>query len=551
MRVGKSSLAANDAQEKIMNTISRLILIAGILLVGFPLEGQQRTFQYLENRLVETFDPLTYDPNPVNDRLSSLLYASLFTVDEYSQPVLDMAEKIEPDPKRAKTFVITLRKGLKWSDGSPVSSEDVVFTISLIRNKETNCSGNPPLRYFLSQVAEKPQYIDPLRLGITFDRKLTTKEAMIRLTFPVLPKKVLKEPVLKRNSPFAAEPVGSGAFHIAPGFAVGAHLLRSPSYHRFDISNTRFVEDIQMVGFPDDVSRVQSFKSGRYHLLVDVPWESLPQIGATFKILPYESLSFHYIAFNFRSALLKRPEVRKALSMAIDRKRLIGSVYTATAAELVSGPFPSGSPYIDASVMPDPYDPNGAKALLAKAGLMDSNGDGLLEISGQPINLRLLYLELQGSEGNAIRSACEFIEGQFRAVGIKVTLSRYPSSVFSRKLKDDHDFDLAFNQWRFTDGEGDPTTLFSTIETGLESYNYIGYSNPKTDELFRKFKTAGDPDIRKQVGKKIHALLAEERPYIFLWSLKFNSAFNPKLVTNISINPFAYFDSIMKWVIKK
>ena len=534
-----------------MNVISRILLTGAMVLVSSSLEGQQRIFSYLENRLVETFDPLTYNPNPVNDRLSSLLYASLFRVDEYSQPVPDMAETIKPDPSLARTFIVTLRKGLKWSNGTPVSSEDALFTIDLITNKETDCSGNPPLRYLLSQIKDK-RYLDPLKLSVTFDRKLDIKEAMVRLTFPVLPKKILKKPVLKPRDQFSANPVGSGPFHIAPGFAVGAHLLRNPDYHQFESSNKQFVEEVQMVGFPDDISRVQSFKSGKYHLMVDVPWESLPQIRASFKIYPYESLSFHYLGCNFKNPLLAIPKVRKALSMAIDRSRLIASVYSSSnAAEIVSGPFPSGSPYIDPAVIPDPYDPEAAKRLLREAGLTDNNNDGLLEYMGKPIDLRLLYVELQGSEGNANRSVCEFIEGQFRTVGIKVTPMRYPSGSFAKKLKVDHDFDLVFNQWRFTEGEGDPTTLFSTIEKGLETYNYIGYSDQKVDLLFRQFKMADDPDTRKYVGRRIHMHLAEERPYLFLWSLKYNSAFNPKLITNISINPFAYFDSIMKWRIKK
>jgi peptide/nickel transport system substrate-binding protein len=287
-------------------------------------------------------------------------------------------------------------------------------------------------------------------------------------------------------------------------------------------------------------------------MLVEVPWNSITTIQtqhALFQFIPYESLSYDYLGINFRNSLLNIFEVREALSKAINRAQIISTIYSSEG-QPISGPWGPQSPYICSQCPPDPYNPGYSRDLLKKAGLVDSDNDGIVEYEGKKVTLRLLFPKSPNGEGDAYLSTCNNFKGAFRAIGIDVDIVGLPPDKFYDKVFIGHDFDLAFHRWRFKDLAGDPSSLFSSSDTAKKMNNYIYYINKDIDELFNRFQMSRDLSTKKELGIQIHKVLAEDRPYIFLWSLKNNTAYNRTQFANININPFDFFYSIYDWQVR-
>jgi peptide/nickel transport system substrate-binding protein len=517
----------------------RIFLVVGVLLpiLVFP---QGRKFSYVERRIYDPLDPYTYTPNPANDRLSSLLFSKLFSRDDEAKPVKDMVKDLAVDPKDARTAIITLNSGMKWSDGTPVTADDVVFTIEYLKDNANQLNADELLRPRLLQI-EKAMTTKPnqLKVRFKFDKTMDVWEQC--LIFSVLPKKLLNGKVLKPSSTFSANPVGNGPFRLEEVVGGSAFRLdRNPSYHGSDSTNQEPIDNIVAYYEPDDNFRIEKLKSGRADLVVEVPWDAVPILkggAAGYEVRPYESLTYYYLGCNLRNEALGNQLVREAISLALDRVKIISLAFNG-AGKCVSGPYPPTSEYTDPDVNPDPYDPSRAIQLLQKAGYGDR----------KPLpKLRLVYPQEEGSYGNALRTVCVAIEGFLRNVGVQVVLEPIPSySLYLDQIFKERSFDLALDRWRFYDHLGDPSELFLTGGR----YNYIEYKNAEADNLIREFRTAGSVDKKILWGRKLHQLIAKDRPYVFLFEINNHVAWNRRRLRGAKINPFNFFGTIPHWKIR-
>ena len=514
--------------------------------------AQQRQFIYLENRTIDVYDPLTYDPNPVNDRLSSLLFSSLFAIDEEAKPVADMVDKWERDKVKKNTFIVTMKKGMKWKDASDVTAQDVVFTIGLIKDRQTQVKSDLYLDDRVRRITSA-EYLEKYKFTATMDGDVSDALVQVLLMFPILPKKVLSNAgSLQRTNPFVNSPSGCGPFYFENVLGDYVQLKRNADYHRKPKGGTTPMQSVIMIPMPDDIARISSFLSKKADMLIEVPWSNLAKIqgqSSQFRLLAYESLSYNYIGFNFRRDILKNPAIREAFSKAIDRDDILAKIYQKHG-DAIAGPFPPASQYVDPNVAPDAYDSAAVRALLKNIGCSDSNGDGILEYNGTPLSFRLVYPREKGSQGDTYQQVCEMFKGYLRQAGIDIVLDPLSDSKWFDKVFADHDFDLSLGRWRFNDIVGNPTSLFASSDTGRGKNNYIGYFNSDVDALFQNFSETADVDTKKDLGRTIHKKLAEERPYIFLWSLKNHTAYNRKKLSRVKINPFNFFDTVYDWSIR-
>ncbi|TAK54213.1 MAG: hypothetical protein EPO24_13390, partial [Bacteroidetes bacterium] len=269
-----------------------------------------------------------------------------------------------------------------------------------------------------------------------------------------------------------------------------------------------------------------------------------------YQTIAFAPLNYYYLGLNFDRDIFKIPEFRKALSLAIDRKRVRSDTYL-NQCDSATGPFPNASNYWNWKVPQDPYDATQAKTLLRSLkdkGITDNDGNGMFEFKGNPIKLRLLFPLESGSLYKSYENVCNIISGSFRNIGIEVMLEHYPNAQWRDSVYRKRSFDMAFGKWIFGDIYANPAEMFVTGG----KYNYIKYSNTEVDSLFSQFQKEVNSDKRKDTGKAIHKKIANERPYIFLWTLKQVSAYDVRRLSNVGINPYNYFDNIYEWgVVKK
>ncbi len=163
-----------------------------------------------------------------------------------------------------------------------------------------------------------------------------------------------------------------------------------------------------------------------------------PQI----RVLEYHGRGYVYIGWNATRPPFESMQVRRALSMGIDRKMIIDNLYYGLAGECV-GPFPPVIWAYSPEMKPIPFDPAEARRILATEGFSDSDGDGYLDRGG-----RRFEFELLANQGNQIRADIQvLVQEQLRAVGIKVTPVTMEWTVMLARQKAS-EFDAVIGAWR-------------------------------------------------------------------------------------------------------
>jgi peptide/nickel transport system substrate-binding protein len=204
--------------------------------------------------------------------------------------------------------------------------------------------------------------------------------------------------------------------------------------------------------------------------------------------------------------------------------------------KVISGPFAPTTAYYDHSILALSYDPGQAQGLLAQAGYhVDSS---TLKRDGKPVKLVLAV-----SPGVAtFQEVLLDVQSQLGQMGIQVEIrSSYDPASWKRDVEEKRNYDLVIGQWVF-DEQSSIYHLFHS--QGRD--NFVGYKNQVVDRYLEESINTIDPVVAQTVGHKLHAILAEDQPYAFLWSLEFSSAIWDR-VEKVRLHPYYYFSFICDW----
>lgn len=235
--------------------------------------------------------------------------------------------------------------------------------------------------------------------------------------------------------------------------------------------------------------------------------------------LDYVSRSYSYIGWNQLRPLFKEVKVRQALTMAIDRRRIIEQSLNGLGIE-ITGPFYRFSNAYDPSIVPWPFSISDARRLLEEEGWIDRNGDGIIdkEIEGKlvPFSFSLTYY----IKNQTTKSICEYIATTLKDVGIDCRLSGVDIADLSARF-DDKDFDALCLGWALGSPPEDLRQLwYSAGASEKGSSNAIGFSNGQVDEIIDQLDYEYDQDKRIALYHRFARIIHEEQPYTFLYSPK-------------------------------
>ena len=259
----------------------------------------------------------------------------------------------------------------------------------------------------------------------------------------------------------------------------------------------------------------------------------------------YSSLSYYFFALNNNNRFLRDKEVRQAITCATNREEWINNIELG-AATLVSGPFPPDSEFLNPNVEPYEYNPDKAKRLLRSAGFSDTDGDGYLDRDGEKFSLTLKVHT--DSEKHA--NACKSFEHALREVGIelkwKVIMDkdRWEQEIFFQ-----HDFDIVFGGWAYS-RSASLKPFFHSTQSVPGGNNFISYNNEIVDICLDLAENQPDPEVSKSAYQELHKILADECPYVFLWSPRRMAAGRQSLHTYGKIAPYAFFTYITEWYLE-
>ncbi|MBA3815328.1 MAG: permease, partial [Parachlamydiaceae bacterium] len=241
--------------------------------------------------------------------------------------------------------------------------------------------------------------------------------------------------------------------------------------------------------------------------------------GEGIQRLEYVDRSYLYIGWNQAKSFFKNRKVRQALTMAIDRHRIIQQNLNGMGIE-ITGPFYRFSPSYDATIVPWPFDPQAARRLLEEEGWFDSDGDGILDkkIDGKqvPFKFSLTYFVKNPTS----KSICEYIATALKEIGVICNLNGVDIADLSSSI-DDKSFDALFMVWGLGSPPEDPRQLwYSTGAKEKGSSNAIGFANSEIDEIINALEYEYDREKRLVLYHRFHAIMNEEQPYTFLYTPK-------------------------------
>lgn len=250
--------------------------------------------------------------------------------------------------------------------------------------------------------------------------------------------------------------------------------------------------------------------------LLSSSYQKQSQQGLGVKRLDYLSRSYSYVGWNEARPFFNSVKVRQALTLAIDRSRIIRQNLNGMGEE-TTGPFFIYSPSYDSNLKPYPFDPEQARLLLAEEGWIDSNGDGIIDklINGQRIDFRFtLTYYVKNPTTKAI---CEYIATALKEIGIACL----PNGVDIADLSavfDNKDFDAILLGWALESPPEDPKQIwYSSGAKEPGSSNAIGFANAEADRIINQLEYEFDYQKRIELYHRFDALIAEKAPYTFLY----------------------------------
>lgn len=512
-----------------------VVAIALFLSLGTAKGVAAGQMVYGETGRVDTFDPYTIH-EASGQRLADLLFNSLIEVGAGGEYSPSLAKSWEIN-KTGTSVTFVLRKGLKWhGSDKELSADDVVTTLRLLQSAKSEIPNKD--RFHVLHSATKS---GSNKVVITLRR--ASIDPLRAMMFKILPAHILgAAPSLKRASKFSKNPIGTGPYQFVKANAQGEILLNSnPGYFQGKPNIDRIV----MKSYADQSVMSQSLMFSSLDLVTYVSPRDLGEVIGDNKlsVVPYDALSFSFFAMNTSRGVLKDRRVRQAISAAINRKEMLDAFFHGKG-RLISGPFPPTSWAYNLDVEPVKFDPKRAKALLMSAGLTDKNNDGLLESKdGKPVTL-VFAVPLAG-ESEMIKRMVLAFQGFIGEAGIKVDLQFMDWLVWKKKVLKEHDYDVTIASWSFDDASN-INSLFHSSSAKAWGNNFVMYKNDSVDALLTEANATNDFDKRRAIYHKLHAVLADDAPYTFLWTLMHHAAHATK-VTGVRVEPFSFFKHIASW----
>jgi len=406
-----------------------------------------------------------------------------------------------------KTITFTLKPNLKWSDGKPLTSDDVLFTWQLVTDDNTRTPYGSD--YKLVTKAETP---DPQTFRVTYSQPYAPAlESWASLQ--ILPKHLLKGQDIN-NTPFARNPVGSSYYKLeswrsGERISLVSNPYSSQGEARIERLVSRFIPDtasqfLELLADNIDTMTLNPIQYARI-------FPSRPEL--TRKIGLYKELgnNYTYLGFNLKHKPFDDVRVRKAINYAINKQEIIDGVLLGLG-EPVSSPYKPGTRWSNPNLHPYAYDPQQAIALLKEAGYEDHNGDGILDRDGKPLSFEILTNQNKQREMSAV-----LVQRRLKEIGIDAKIRVLEWASFVGRFIKTGDFDVVVLGWSLS-LDPDQFSIWHSSQQGPGQFNFIGYNNPKADALLEKGRQELDPDKRMAIYHAFSEILYEDSPIVYLYA---------------------------------
>lgn len=417
---------------------------------------------------------------------------------------------------------VRLRDGLRFSDGEPLTAEDVRWTFDdYIFNPSMETER---VRATLDQI-EDVKVIDPRTVEFTFNRSLS-----FNLTYTlgnyVLPKHYYSKLQPSQINSATGLLVGSGPFKLE---RLDVENQWTPGQDLVLVRNENFwgprppLDRMRFKVVADSTSRLAAYQSDEGDMITPTS----PQFVKKTKEAGWDTLNFSPRWVNMRSGYsfivwnegknsgrqtpFADKRVRQAMTLCLDRERMIKDIWEGVG-EVSQGPVNPESPVFASDIKPWPFDPTKGKALLAEAGWQDRNGDGILENEKGD---RFEFEFTRSGSDEISERISTFIKDSYARVGIVMIVKPIDWAAMSDILKA-RSFDALTMAWSASAPESDPRQIFHSESIKEGGDNFAQWNSPAADKAIDGIRTTIDFEARRKVWHEFQAVIHEEQPYTFI-----------------------------------
>ncbi len=461
--------------------------------------------------LAEASSMNEFASNDINsDELQSyVLFTTLVRYDEDLQLVPYLAESWETTSDgEQRTLTFHLRDAVKWHDGAPTTAYDVAFTFDRIKALGRLFPRAASFSNYDSAVVQDsftvtfflkphPGFLDPWSFTSPMPQHILGDVPLAEL----------------QQDPFGSmSPVGNGPFRFVEHRPGDRWVFEATTDFPEALGGRPYVDRLVYRIIPEPTTMLAELMSGELDVYLGVAPSQVEQVESspTARVLRYETRIYAFINWNARRPLFADPAVRRALTLGIDRERLVEAVRYGMG-EVAYSPLPPYHWAHNSQLQPLPYDPDSARALLDAAGWVDSDGDGVRERDGDRASFELI------TNSNPVREdVLEIVASDLATVGVEVIPRVLEAQTLGATITgSDRDFDAFVLGWGPQFEQNDRRIFGCATPEG--PFHWAGYCNPRVDELLDRVASLEDRAQALPLWFEYQEIIQRDQPYTFLY----------------------------------
>lgn len=542
-----------DSARESQQNIAKWIFMVGVLIAatGLQLMWYQNNYRtntpanngiYAEAVLgpADNFNPIFADTS-TEQSVGRLLFSRILSYDKSGHLNYDLAKSVIKNEDKS-VITVKLKPGVLWHDSKPLTANDVVFTVQLIKNPTVNSAITG-----FDNVSVK--LIDDLTVEFSTKSNLVAFEHL--LTFPILPKHLLADVAIKniRESKFSTSPIGSGPFKLKYIQDVDQASNRKVVYltrHQDYYAGTPKIERFQVHIYNDSESIRKALAVNEVNAAADLPPINIDQFDKNrYNTVPGPLQSGVYAIINTTSDSLKDINLRRSLRLATDRQALKQDM----GAELPLIDLPLMDYHLSGDIPKAPaFNINEAKKIL------DDNGWTLAPDGGRYKDGQELKISIVVMKDVELEKVLDILSKQWQALGIKIETKIFDASDVSqdvvRTVLQPRAYDILIRRL-FIGSDPDVYAYWHSSQTSVNGLNLANYSSQTSDDALATARARFEPDLRNAKYLTFINQWLEDVPAIGLYqsslqyiSVKDVNSFNKD---NVLISATDRYADILDW----
>lgn len=516
-------------------------------LISVPIEGGTLTEGVVGNpRFINPVLALS----EADKNLTSLVYSGLVRLNSLGKVENDLAKEVSiTDDNRV--YTVTLNDEARFHDGTPVTAEDVIFTIGKITDPIIK---SPKRGNWDGVTVEK---VDDKTIKFTLRKAYTP--FIYNLTTGVLPKHIWKNVSDDEFSfsQFNTLPVGSGPYQVE---RVERNQGGIPDYYKFrpfkdSLGQEPFIKNLVFRFYPSETALIEAYNKGDIESLGGISPEKLPELDIKSGHIIQSPLPRIFAVFfnQSQSKVLLQKEVRQALDVSAPKEEIVATILGGYGTS-IDGPLPAGVYSWTSSLSLSSTNEERitkAKEILSKAGWKLNENTGILEKKSGKDTMSLSF-SISTGDAPELRKVAEELVLVWSKLGAKIELLVFETGELNQAVIRPRHFDaLLFGEVVGRDADLYP--FWHSSQRNDPGLNIALYANSKTDKFLEEARSSSDPVVAEKSYKAFQAELSKDVPAVFLYSPSFLYVVPEKLQA-VSLGSLAVsqdrFLSIRDWYIE-